>query len=108
MDEVYEDIHKEEAKEDRKSNRNPIRRLIHYIKLGWKWVLDYSVPPTKKEEWAPLRTGISLILAPFVSAFAYGSTPLLIQLPNPSQTIFWKCPTWSGSNCQQYVCLFTG
>lgn len=80
MDEVYEDIHDEEEKEDRKSRRNPLRRLIHYIKLIWKIVLNYSVPPVSKKEWAPARTGISLLTCPLVAALAYGSKSFSIQL----------------------------
>lgn len=51
---------------------NPIKFIIHYVRMSWKFVLTYTIPPNVQEEWTPLRAMISLVLAPFVSAFSYG------------------------------------
>lgn len=72
--EEIEDMEKElESMETAEEQDGFVGKVLHVVRLAFRYLFDYTIPPATKEQWSPKRTVISLILAPFVSMFSFGS-----------------------------------
>lgn len=54
-----------------------VPKTMRLVRISLKYVFDYSIPPSTKEQWTPVKSIISFVLAPFVTMFAYGRTHFL-------------------------------
>lgn len=74
MDEVYQEIHQEEDQEDEKQKDTPLGKLRHYMRVGWTFVFNHTIPVILKDKVEQQRLVISLLLSPIVLWFAKGGT----------------------------------
>jgi Ca2+/Na+ antiporter len=49
----------------------------HVARLFFKYLFDYSIPLATKEQWSPVRSIVSLVLAPFISMGSYGRSYII-------------------------------
>lgn len=62
-----------------------VGKILAYISKIYKYIFDYAIPPANKNEWTPLRSIVSLIIAPTITCISFGRIFLLIF----SWKIFW-------------------
>jgi Ca2+/Na+ antiporter len=73
MNEVYQDIHQQEEKQDRKDQKRKLfGKVIHYIRVLWIFLFDYTIPIILKNEVHTKKLIISLLLSPGIIFLATG------------------------------------
>lgn len=81
-----------------------IGKLKHYIRIGWTFVFNFTVPVILKDKINPPRLVASLLLSPVVLWFAKGSKYHRIQFLTLSNLILEVFLMLFGSAYQAQFC----
>lgn len=72
-------------------------KALHTVKLVFKYLFNYTIPPTSKNEWNLARSIISLLFAPIINCVSFGCNQSLTQSSIPSSKLSSASPMQPGS-----------
>ena len=67
-------------------------KALHTGKLVFKYLFNYTIPPTSKNEWNLARSIISLLFAPLINCISFGCNPIINSVIDSFQQTLFSVP----------------